>query len=58
MWYIVNLLIMHVTLEHKTSHEGPFLEIEISTSSDSWINNLSIDVWFVMIVQLHLHLCI
>ncbi len=47
---------MHVTLKHKTSHEGPFLEIEISTSPDSWINNLSFDVWFVMILQLHLHL--
>ncbi len=41
---------MHVTLEHKTSHKGQFLEIEISTSSDSWINNLSINVLFVMIM--------
>ncbi len=27
------------------------LEIEVYTSSESWINNLSIDVWFVMIGQ-------
>ncbi len=26
-------------------------EIEMYTSSESWINNLSIDVWFVMIGQ-------
>ncbi len=39
----------NVTLEHKTSHKGPFLEIEMYASSESWINNLSIDVWFVMI---------
>ncbi len=30
-----------MTLEHKTSHKGLFL----------WINNLSIDVWFVRIGQ-------
>ncbi len=34
-----------MTLKHKTSQ---FLEIEMYTSS---INNLSIDVWFVMIAQ-------
>ncbi len=28
-----------------------FFEIETWTSSQSWINNLSIDVWFVMIGQ-------
>ncbi len=28
-----------------------FLKIEIYTSSKSWINKLSIDVWFVMIGQ-------
>ncbi len=28
-----------------------FLEIEICASSESWINQLSIDVWFVMIGQ-------
>ncbi len=28
-----------------------FFEIEIYISSESWINNLSIDVWFVMIGQ-------
>ncbi len=35
-----------MTLEHKTSHKGQFFEIEIYTSSESWINNISIDVWF------------
>ncbi len=40
-----------MTLEHKTSHKGTFFEIEIYTSSESWINNISIDVWFVMIGQ-------
>ncbi len=38
----------NVTLEHKTSQ---FFKIEIYASSDSWINNISIDVWFVMIRQ-------
>ncbi len=40
-----------MTLEHKTSLKGQFYEIEIYKSSESWINNLSIDVWFVMIGQ-------
>ncbi len=40
-----------MTLDHKTSHKGQFFEIEIYASSESWINNLSIDVWFVMIGQ-------
>ncbi len=40
-----------MTLEHKTSHKGQFYEIEIYTSSESWINKLCIDVWFVMIGQ-------
>ncbi len=38
-------------MEPKTSHKGPFLEMDIFTSSESWINNISIDVWFVMIGQ-------
>ncbi len=38
-----------VTLDHKTRHKGQFIEIEICTSSESWINKLSIDVWFVRI---------
>ncbi len=33
----------YVTLDHKTSQKG---QIE-----KSWINNISIDVWFVMIGQ-------
>ncbi len=31
-----------VTLDHKTSHKGQFVKIEIYTSSESWINMLSI----------------
>ncbi len=27
---------------------GQFFEIEMYTSYESWINKLSIDVWFVM----------
>ncbi len=41
----------YVTLDHKTSHKGQFFEIEMYASSESWINNISIDVWFVMIGQ-------
>ncbi len=40
-----------MTLDHKTSHKGKFFKIEIYTSSESWINKRSIDVWFVMIGQ-------
>ncbi len=35
--------------EKKNSHKGQFSKIEIYTSSESWINNIFIDVWFVMI---------
>ncbi len=38
-------------LEHKTSLKCQFFEIEIYASSEIWINNISIDVWFVMIGQ-------
>ncbi len=38
--------VTYVTLEHKTSHKGLFYKIEIYASSESWINNISIDVWF------------
>ncbi len=38
-------------MDHKTSHKGQFYEIEMYTSSESWINKLSIDVWFVRIGQ-------
>ncbi len=48
---ISSVLRTYVTLEHKTSHKGQFFEIEINTSSESWVNNISIDVWFVMIGQ-------
>ncbi len=37
---------INVTLDHKTSHKGQF-EIEIYTSSESWINKLSNDLCFV-----------
>ncbi len=40
-----------MTLDHKTSHKGQFFKIEIYTSSESWINKLSIGVWFVRIGQ-------
>ncbi len=36
------------TLDHK---KCKFFQIEISTSYESWINKLSIDVWFVRIGQ-------
>ncbi len=38
-------------LEHQISNTGQFFETEIYTSSESWINKLSIDVWFVRIGQ-------
>ncbi len=34
----------NVTHGHKTSHKCQFFEIEIYTSSESWIDKLSIDV--------------
>ncbi len=37
-----------VTLDHKTNHKSLFLN-EMYTSSN--VNNISIDVWFVMIGQ-------
>ncbi len=30
-------------------HKGQFLKMESYTSSESWINKCSIDVWFVRI---------
>ncbi len=36
---------------HKTSLKCNFFKIELYASPESWINNLSIDVWFVMIGQ-------
>ncbi len=40
-----------MTLDHKTSHKGKFFKIEIYTSSESWINKLVINAWFVRIGQ-------
>ncbi len=51
MSIIAVMLDIYVTLDHKTSHKGQFFKIENYTSSESWINKLSIDVWFVMIGQ-------
>ncbi len=39
----------YMTLVHKTSLKPQFFQIEIYASSESWINNLSVDVQFVMI---------
>ncbi len=39
-------IIIYVILDHKTSRKAQFYKIEIYTSSKSWINKLSIDVWF------------
>ncbi len=49
---------INVTLDHKTSHMCTFLKIEIYTPSESWINKLSIDVWFkvVQIKVLAMHI--
>ncbi len=30
----------------QTSHTRQFVKIEMYASSESWINNISIDVWF------------
>ncbi len=51
LWITSVWNLLYVTLDHKTSHKGQFVEIEIYTSSESGVNNLSIDVWFVMIGQ-------
>ncbi len=45
---VCTVYIYYVTLDHKTSHEGQFFKIEIYTSSESWINKLSIGVWFMI----------
>ncbi len=44
------VICLRVSLDHKTSHKGQFFEIEIYIS-ESWINKISIDVWFVMTGQ-------
>ncbi len=41
-------MLTNVTLDHKTSHKSQFFKIEIYTSSESWINKLSIDVWLLL----------
>ncbi len=42
--FIISVLVVYIC------DSGP-LDLEIYSSSESWINNLSIDVWFVMIWQ-------
>ncbi len=42
-WRKLELYSLVLTLEHKTSK---FFKTEIYASSESWINNISIDVWF------------
>ncbi len=40
-----------MTLDPKTSLKSQFLQIEMYTTSETWINKRSIDVWFVRIGQ-------
>ncbi len=42
-WAAFRLIHKYVTPEHKTSQKGSF---EIDASSESWIDNIYIDVWF------------
>ncbi len=41
-----------MTQDHKTSHKCQFFKTEIYRSYASWLNKLSIDVWFVRTVYL------
>ncbi len=49
-WRLISM-ISFVTLDHKISHMGLFIIIEIYTSPETWINKFSIDLWFVRIGQ-------
>ncbi len=40
-----------MTLDYKTCLKCQFVETDMYTSSESWINKHSIDVWFVRIRQ-------
>jgi len=51
LFYYSTEAIKYVTLDHKTSLKCQFFEIKIYNSSESWINKLPIDVWFVRIKQ-------
>ncbi len=44
-------VLKYVILDHKTSLKCQFFEIKMYTSSESWINKLSIGAWFVQIGQ-------
>ncbi len=48
--WIIIWIWSYVTLDHKTSLKCQFFKIEMHTS-ESWLNKLFIDVWFVMIGQ-------
>ncbi len=47
-----SITVTQVSLEHKTSHEGQFDEIEIYAS----INHISIDVWFGQYLKICLNI--
>ncbi len=50
-WYIN--ISTYVTLDHKSSHKGQFFEIEIYTSSESCIDNISIGGFLLNVSQNH-----
>ncbi len=50
-WYIN--ISTYVTLDHKSSHKGQIFEIEIYTSSESWIDNISIGEFLLNVSQNH-----
>ncbi len=47
----MNIMLLFVTPDHKSSLKCKFFAIEMYTPSESWINKLSFDVRFVMIGQ-------
>ncbi len=63
MWLKCKLITVHISITFtyfkytvcdpgpQTSHKGQFFEIEIYRSSESWINNIEMYVWFVRIRQ-------
>ncbi len=40
-----------MTRDHKTSLKCQFFDVEMYAASESWINKLSIDAWFVRMGQ-------
>ncbi len=53
---MIAITTVYVTMDHKTSHKRQLSKIDIYASSESLKNNISIDVWFVMIGQ-YLKIC-